>query len=306
MKKAKKHSVLLIDDSDVNTTMLSNILSPDYKILVAKCGHEGIELAKTKTPDIIILDVVMPDISGYDVIVMLKKAVSTRNIPVIFITSLANLEDETKGLSLGGSDYITKPFCKEIVKLRVQNQSRILNYIDTIERLSRIDQLTGLPNRRSVHERSLSEWKLAIREGTTLSVLIIDIDHFKKCNDTYGHLMGDVVLQKTAKAISHALNRPSDFAARWGGEEFIVLLPKTESEGAAIIAESIRKSVEDVEIPFADGRSTRVTISIGVNTHSPTKKCSIDDLLNYADDALYIAKKRGRNNVAVYKDNVPE
>jgi len=300
MKKQKKHTILIIDDSDVNIAALMRILSPDYKILVAMSGNEGIELAKSTTPDLIILDIIMPDMDGFDTIVALKKAISTRYIPVIFVTALSRPEDETKGLLLGGSDYITKPFSPEVVKQRVKNQIRILEYIKKIEQLSRIDQLTGLPNRRSFHERLLSEWKLAIREKTVISLLVMDLDHFKKCNDEFGHLMGDTVLQKVAKIIDSITKRPTDFSARWGGEEFIVLLPKTDSDNAITIAELIRSNVENKLITFNDGKSTNITISIGVNTHMPTKNCSLNDYLHYADDALYLAKRNGRNNVTVH------
>jgi len=298
----KKHSILIIEDSDVHIASLARILTPYYEVLISRSGHDGIELARYSKPDVIILDIIMPDMDGFETITILKKNVSTRYIPVIFITSLTKVEDEEKGLRLGGSDYITKPFSDEIVKLRIQNQIRMLEYIHSIEQLSRIDQLTGLPNRRSFHERLLSEWKLAVRERTTISLLVIDIDHFKKCNDTFGHLMGDVVLQKISKEIKNNLQKPTDLAARWGGEEFIAVLPKTESDGALYVAEKIRSAIESLVVVFNDGRSTNVTTSVGVATYSPTKTCSINDFIQKADNALYEAKRNGRNNVTVHKD----
>jgi diguanylate cyclase (GGDEF)-like protein len=301
MKNKEKRNILIIEDSESAIAMLTRVLTSEYNINVAMNGRDGIEIAKKTRPDVIILDIVMPDIDGFEAITILKKAVSTRYIPVIFITSLTNIEDEERGLALGGSDYITKPFSDAIVKLRVKNQIRMLDYINTIEKLSRIDQLTGLPNRRSFHERLQSEWKLAVREGNILSILIIDIDHFKKCNDTFGHLMGDTVLQKVAKSIMTNIKKPTDFVARWGGEEFIALLPKTESAGAVYVAELIRKAVENLVVTFNDGRSTSVTVSAGVNTHRPTKQCSLNNFLHYADDALYAAKRNGRNNVYVHQ-----
>jgi len=301
MRKTEKRTILIIDDSESCVATLTRVLSSDFNIIVAKCGHEGIEIAKQKAPDIIILDIQMPDMDGFETITILKKTVSTRNIPVIFITALTKIEDEEKGLSLGGADFITKPFSAEIVKLRVRNQIKMLDFVSTIEQLSRIDQLTGLPNRRSFHERLTSEWKLAVREGTAISVLVMDIDHFKKCNDTFGHLLGDAVLQKIATVIKGNARKPTDFAARWGGEEFIVLLPKTDAEGAEVVAESIRDDVEGYTIIFKDNRMTKVTMSVGVNTHSPTKECSVNDFIHFADDALYTAKRNGRNNVTVHK-----
>jgi len=304
MKTIKKRTILIIDDSEVDIAALTDILSLEYELVIARCGTKGVELAKSIRPDLIILDVVMPDIDGYEAISLLKKAVSTRNIPVIFITSLSKTKDEKKGLRLGCADYITKPFSKELVKLRIQNQTRILDYINKIEELSRIDQLTGLPNRRSFHERLRSEWKLAIREGTSVSILVMDVDHFKKCNDTYGHLMGDTVLQKVANSIASCLKRPTDFAARWGGEEFIALLPKTELNEAQYVAEEIRKNIENLIITFKDGKTTNITISIGVATEKPIKKSSLNNFMQHADGALYEAKKSGRNNVTIYQTSL--
>jgi len=301
MRRTGKRTILIIDDSDSCVATLTRVLSSDFNLIIAKNGHDGIETAKKKTPDIIILDIQMPDMDGFETITILKKTVSTRSIPVIFITALTKIEDEERGLRLGGSDFITKPFSADIVKLRVNNQIRMLDYVSTIEQLSRIDQLTGLPNRRSFHERLTSEWKLAARENTTISVLVMDLDHFKKCNDTFGHLMGDSVLQKISLVIRDNARKPTDFAARWGGEEFIVLLPKTDAEGARIVAESIRKDIEGFLIIFKDNRTTKMTMSIGVNTHNPTKECSMNDFLHNADDALYTAKANGRNNVTVHQ-----
>ncbi|MCL2820061.1 MAG: diguanylate cyclase [Oscillospiraceae bacterium] len=301
MRIREKRTILIIDDSPSCVSTLTRVLSGTYNIIVAKCGHEGIETAKKKNPDLIILDIQMPDMDGYETITILKKTVSTRNIPVIFITALTKIEDEEKGLKLGGSDFITKPFSADIVKLRVNNQIRMLDYVSTIEQLSRIDQLTGLPNRRSFHERLTSEWKLAVREGTTLSVLVMDIDHFKNCNDTFGHLLGDAVLQKISTVIKDNARKPTDFAARWGGEEFIILLPKTNAEGAHLVAESIRDDIEHFTIIFKDNRKTKVTMSVGVNTHSPTRECSVNEFLHHADNALYAAKRNGRNNVTVHQ-----
>jgi diguanylate cyclase (GGDEF)-like protein len=252
-------------------------------------------------PDVIILDIVMPQMDGYEVIAALKKSVSTRKIPVVFVTGLSSSQDEKKGLAMGGADYISKPFNDEVVKLRVNNQIRLINYIKTIERMSRIDQLTGMHNRRSFDERLFSEWKRAKRENNEISILIMDIDHFKRCNDTYGHLDGDVVIQKVADAIRDTLMRSADFSARWGGEEFIALLPNTDSAGAFFIAEKIRKDVEDMEINFSNGESTKVTLSIGMCTMTPDADTSVDDLLRHADSALYFAKNGGRNMVWVAK-----
>lgn len=301
MKKTKNNSILIIDDSDLTITMLSNILEPEYTIYSASNGKDGIEKAKRYNPDIIILDIIMPVMDGYETIARLKRSNETRGIPVIFMTGLANTRDEEKGLALGGADYISKPFSAEVVKLRVNNQVQILNYISTIKHMSQTDQLTGLHNRRSFDERLLLEWRRAKRENVPISILIMDIDNFKKCNDTYGHFQGDLVIKSIAEIIKRNLKRSADFSARWGGEEFIALLPGTDREGAGIIAESIRKSVEHEVVTFPDGRSTSVTMSIGTNTQIPSATSNASEFIRFADESLYMAKNEGRNKVFSFK-----
>jgi len=302
MDNPKKHSVLLIDDSDTNTEALSRILSPELNVYKAKNGRTGIELAKELSPDVIILDIIMPEIDGFETITALKRSVQTRKIPVVFITGLSNVRDEERGLELGGADYITKPFSSGVVKLRINNQIRIQNYITTIKKLSKEDQLTGLANRRSFDERLVSEWKRAVREKSFLGIMIIDIDRFKSVNDTYGHLQGDYALQVVSRVIDRCIKRSSDFVARWGGEEFIALLPKTDPIGAAAIAEKVRKAVEAEPIDFFDGRSTRLTLSIGINSTIPSLESSVDAFLQGADESLFRAKADGRNTVRQYNE----
>ena len=303
MSEIKRNSLLIIDDSEMNLFALNRILSPDYTIYTAKNGQEGIASAIEHSPDVIILDIIMPIMDGFETIVALKSSEQTRDIPVIFISGLGSVENEEKGLALGGVDYIVKPFSAAIVKLRVNNQIQLLNYIQMIESLSMLDQLTGLPNRRYFDERFVLEWKRAIREKTPTSVLMIDIDDFKKCNDTHGHLQGDIVLKTVANTISRTIKRPSDFAARWGGEEFIALLPNTDSDGAMIVAEQIRKNIEKEDITLAIGKIVNVSVSVGVNTQAASIDSSTDDFIHFADDALYTAKKDGKNRVCQHTVN---
>jgi diguanylate cyclase (GGDEF)-like protein len=178
----------------------------------------------------------------------------------------------------------------------------MLNQIRTIELISMIDQLTAIPNRRGFDSRIDMEWIRAIRENTYLSVLLLDVDNFKMYNDTYGHQQGDKVLQIVAKTIENSLHRPGDFAARWGGEEFIVLLPNTNMNGALFIAESIRYNISNIAIACSDGTQTSVTISIGVNTQSPKQNSSREIFISEADKALYKAKETGKNRVCGSED----
>jgi len=239
----------------------------------------------------------MPEMDGYETLSTIKKTEEIQKIPVIFITGLDSVEDEEKGLSLDAADYITKPFSAPIVKLRVRNQIQIINQLRMIERLSLIDQLTGIANRRSFDARLNVEWKQAIREQNSLSLLMMDLDKFKALNDTYGHQQGDLVLKKVSEIFTMSLRRPADFTARWGGEEFIVLLPNTPIEGALDVAENIRTDIEKTPILFIDGTFKRVTVSIGVSSIFPEKSSSIDAFIANADKALYLAKEAGRNRV---------
>ena len=300
-KKEKKGSILIVDDSTQNIIVLTHILEKDYTVFVSKDGHDAIEIAKKSLPDIVLLDIVMPGMDGYEVIVALKSHEKTKRIPVIFLTGLAGTVDEEKGLALGAADYIAKPFSAGIVKLRVRNQIRMLDQLRTIERLSMIDQLTEMPNRRSFDNRIHSEWGRAARDKTPISILAVDVDRFKIYNDTYGHSQGDVALKAVAKMFFEQLKRPGDFAARWGGEEFFVLLPNTDPKGAMDIAEHIRKSAEEMIIPGEGGEPTKLTVSIGVSTQLPSSKDSLSKFVASADKALYAAKGAGRNQVCYAK-----
>jgi diguanylate cyclase (GGDEF)-like protein len=181
----------------------------------------------------------------------------------------------------------------------------MVNQLRTIARLSMIDQLTDIPNRRSFDNRLRAEWSRAIREKVPISILMMDVDKFKHYNDVYGHQQGDMALQAAAKIFTQSLKRSSDFAARWGGEEFAVLLPNTDAAGAGDIAEQIRINMEKAVILCTDGSSTKLTVSIGVNTQEPVQNNSADLFISRADGALYLAKEGGRNMVCHYGDDTP-
>ncbi|MCL2441157.1 MAG: diguanylate cyclase [Treponema sp.] len=297
MMMEKKNSLLIVDDESANLKVLTYILGEDYTIFTSTNGKNAVEKVKEFRPDLILLDILMPDMDGYQTLEEIKKCEELRKTPVIFITGLDSDEDEEKGLSLDAVDYITKPFSPAIVKLRVRNQIQIVNQIETIERLSMIDQLTNIPNRRSFDERLKMEWKQAVRENTPISLLIMDLDNFKNINDIYGHLQGDMVLQAIAEIFIHSFNRPGDFAARWGGEEFVVLMPNTCIKGALEVAERIRQEVENTLFPSLDKSELKITISIGVNSIIPALESSVDAFISSADKALYAAKQTGRNKV---------
>jgi diguanylate cyclase (GGDEF)-like protein len=297
MSEENKNTLLVVDDENINLKVLNHILGKEYTIYTAENGINAIEKAKEYKPDLILLDIMMPEMDGFQTLSAIRANEEIRRTPVIFITGLDSDEDEEKGLSLDAVDYITKPFSAAIVKLRVQHQIRIINQLRTIERMSMIDQLTNIANRRFFDNRLQMEWKQAIRQHTSISLLMLDIDKFKNINDTYGHQQGDIILQMIAKTFPQAFRRPADFAARWGGEEFIALLPNTHLEGAMEIAEKIRADIERLEIPYKEGVIIKITVSIGVNTVIPEKGSSLNAFISNADKALYAAKEAGRNKV---------
>ena len=302
MDTGKKNTLLIVDDDKSNLMMLSHILQTEYNIRVASDGKTAITIAENYSPDLILLDIVMPGMDGYQVFTALQNLDKTAAVPVIFITGLNDSNAEKKGLELGAVDYISKPFDDMIVKLRVHNQIQIINQLRTIEHLSMMDQLTEIPNRRNFDNRLHLEWGRAIRENVSISLLMIDIDHFKKYNDTYGHQQGDKALCMVAQILTQTLKRTSDFAARWGGEEFVVLMPNSDSFGGLEIGEQIRENVQEADLPCDNGSLTRVTVSIGVNTHKPALSCSINEFILKADRALYNAKNTGRNRVCPYNE----
>jgi len=302
----KRNSILIVDDEKSNILALTDILNKEYKVYAVIDSREAVETAEEDLPDVILLDVIMPEMDGYEVIAALKRSKKARDIPVIFITGLDSIEAEEKGLALGAADYIPKPFHAPIVKMRVQNQMKILEQYRIIERLSLLDQLTELPNRRSFEARLNTEWARAQRLKTPISILMIDIDKFKGYNDIYGHQQGDRALVAVAEMFMQVLKRPGDFAARWGGEEFIVLLSDTKAEGAMDVAEQLRSAMEVMSIPYSDGRMTRVTrvtLSVGVNTLIPGQDSTIDAFIRGADAALYEAKAKGRNQICLRGGN---
>ena len=294
----KKDKILVIEDSRINQEVIHRILGDEISMILVNNGNEALEKAIHEQPDLILLDIILPGLSGFDVLADLKKNDLTSSIPVIIISGQSKPEDEVKGLKLGAIDYITKPYNDLVVKTRIETQLNIMKQMRTIEELGFVDMLTNIPNRRQFDRFLTREWNRSIREKTPVALLMIDVDHFKIYNDTHGHQQGDVALQTAADAIVASLKRSIDIAARWGGEEFAVLLPNTKLDGAVKVAEEIRANVEKASIPYGDGaESHKVTISIGVSSLVPSSENYIAKLIMLADKALYKAKDSGRNKV---------
>ena len=295
----QKQSILIIEDDPIQIMVLGDILSPLYDVRIAKGGEEGLALAEKHNIDLILLDLVLKGMSGFEVLSRLKKSEETKNIPVIFITGSTSNEDEAKGLMLGAVDYIRKPFTKIVVSLRVKIHLQLVAQMKIIENLSLTDGLTGIDNRRSFDHAIKSAWSYARRSNSIFSILMLDIDKFKLFNDKYGHLNGDNCLKIVANTILSSLDRGSDTVYRWGGEEFAVILPYTPLDGAMVIAERIRENIANTPIEV-NGETAFVTISISVGSVEPTYMDfdeSVVDFFTKLDKALYIAKHNGRNRV---------
>ncbi len=291
-------TILIVDDQPVNIQVLSNLLKDTYRIIVANNGAKALELAvSTEPPKLILLDITMPDMDGYEVCRRLKSNEETRGIPVIFVTGRSSTEDEEEGFGIGASDYICKPFQPMLVRARVRTQVDLKIRTDALERLALYDGLTNIHNRRAFEDHYKNLWDACRRNKHYISVMMIDIDYFKAYNDNYGHGSGDDCLRAVAKALKCTLKRPLDFIARYGGEEFVVVTPDTKPEGAARVAEQLLQSVRDYGLKHEySSASSLVSVSIGyvVMQLSDTTTDYID-FLKKADQALYSAKNSGRD-----------
>ncbi|NQZ06370.1 MAG: diguanylate cyclase [Algicola sp.] len=297
---SKQSKILIVDDSEINTMLLAGLLEDEHKIVTASNGEQGIEQAVNEAPDLILLDVTMPGMDGYMVCDELKTNVQTRNIPIIFVTAMDEMEDEARGLELGAIDYITKPFSPQIVKARVRNHLELKLFRDRLMKLSMVDGLTSIPNRRQFDRAINQEWQRGIRKKTAVSLLLLDIDFFKQYNDIYGHLKGDDCLKQVASGFTNQLHRPTDLVARYGGEEFVVILPETELDGAQHVAQRIIKHMVKLNIEHKGSKvCPYVTNSIGIVCSVPTLDCRVEDFIEQADKALYKAKQTGRNRYCI-------
>ncbi len=296
-----KPLILVVDDVPTNIELLAGVLSPFYQIKFATHGARALELADCpEKPDLILLDVMMPGMDGYEVCRRLKENPATRGIPVIFITARSESADQIRGFNCGAVDYIAKPLELPVVVARVRTHLNLKLRTDLLEAQASIDALTGIPNRRRFDETFRQEWRRSARNLMPMSLLMIDVDHFKAFNDRYGHGAGDECLRQVGIALSASQLRPGDLVARYGGEEFAVILPGCHSAGAHTIAERVRQIVESLNLAHDDSPvAPCVTISLGCATLKPSMDSDPGELFLHADAALYRAKQQGRNRVVV-------
>ncbi len=309
----KRRTILVVDDVPVNIQLLTTYLASEgYDILSARDGVEAIELVRKHLPDLILLDVMMPKMNGFEVCQVIKSDKDTMFIPVIMVTALNELEDKIKGMNAGADDFISKPFNKLELMVRVRSLLRIKFLNDALgekvvelqkakeelRQLAITDGLTGLYNYRYFKEHLTQELNRAKRHKLDVSVVMLDIDHFKHYNDTNGHPAGDTVLRQLSRLLKDNI-RNIDLAARYGGEEFVLVLLEANKAAAKIVAEKIRRLVEERQFEFEETQPTgKITISTGVATF-PEDGQEFDPLVNAADQRLYRAKQSGRNTIFV-------
>lgn len=289
--------ILIIDDSALDRNILKNILEDRYTILTADCAAEGFRIAYEENPILILLDIILPDMDGLDVLRKMKESRELQNIPVICLTALQDEKTEETGFLSGAVDYIRKPYNPNIVKARVAAHVKIQRYRRTIETKMSIDSLTGVYNRNDYEAQKQYLWESAISEREVFSAFLIDIDDYKQVNDTYGHQEGDYVLRVVADELHRVLPEEA-YLARYGGEEFIVLLKGFSITEACHVAESCRQHIYGLQIHNERARACPyVTVSIGGATILPELDSSLDELMSRIDKQLYDAKEQGRNRV---------
>lgn len=300
MKTGDTPRILIVDDSPTSIQILAEELKTAYHITVANSGADALKIANSnEPPDLILLDVIMPEMDGYEVCRQLKAGYATKNIPIIFVTARHDAADEEHGLNLGAVDYITKPFHLAIIKARVRNHLSLKQKTDLLESLAQLDGLTNIPNRRRLEATLVTEWRRACRGQIPISIVMLDIDHFKAYNDHYGHGAGDVCLKAVVQVLRNTLSRPADMIARYGGEEFAAVLPGTDFAGANAVAENFRQAVYFLQLPHEHSSVlNQVTISVGFASIAVPTDDSYAGLLAAADKMLYQAKNAGRNRIS--------
>jgi diguanylate cyclase (GGDEF)-like protein len=298
MSNNQSGRILIVDDDPINIEILKIVLENEHDILCADNGAQAFELAKKYQPDLILLDVIMPVMDGFELCRLLKTHTETSAIPVIFITGLNDTEAEIQGLQVGAIDYVTKPINPPIVQMRVRNHIELQRARNHLKCLAITDGLTELANRRHFDEVLQNELNRQARLHHPLSLIMLDVDFFKRFNDNYGHVIGDNCLKKIAQTLKNSLHRTTDFVARYGGEEFVCILPNIGQADAVMIAERIRTNIENLNIPHqCSSAANYVTASLGVFTVPALCRISPCELISQADAQLYRAKENGRNQI---------
>ena len=295
---ASKARLLVVDDQRIHIQVMHQIFAGQYQIFMATNGEQALALCRHNPPDLVLLDIVMPGMDGFEVCAALKADAATRDIPVIFITGHTDAAQETRGLEVGAVDFISKPLTPAVLRARVKTQLTLKLQADLLRKLVFLDGLTGVFNRRYFDQQLAIEVARCARAQSALAVIMVDVDYFKRFNDRYGHQAGDDCLRQVASSLKSSLRRPADLVARYGGEEFACILPETPFDMAMEIARELENQVRLKAITHSDSDAAPVvTISLGVAGRTGTAPASATDLLALADAQLYKAKHAGRARV---------
>lgn len=290
--------LLVVDDQPINIQVMYRCFAGDYQVFMATNGEQALGLCKSVMPDLILLDVVMPGLDGFEVCKRLKLDATTSHIPVIFVTSHTDPLQETHGLSVGAVDFIAKPVNPDVVRARVKTHLTLKFQSDLLRQLVFLDGLTGVFNRRYFDQQLSTEWARSSRNNTPLSLILLDVDYFKLFNDRYGHQSGDDALRMIAGALKSCLRRPADLVARYGGEEFACVLPETSYEDALLIAQDLERHIRQLAVPHETSPvDSVITISVGLATKPGPGQGDVQGLIGLADHLLYEAKNSGRGRV---------
>ena len=304
-----KPKLLVVDDQPINIQVMHQVFGADYQVFMATNGEQALSICQANPPDLVLLDVVMPGMDGFEVCTQLKNNPATRNIPVIFVTAHSDAAQETHGLSVGAVDFISKPVNPAVVRARVKTHLTLKFQSDLLRNLVFLDGLSGVFNRRYFDQQLAVEWARAARNHTALSLIMVDVDHFKLFNDRYGHQAGDDCLRQIALTLKSSLRRPTDLVARYGGEEFACILPETGFEDALAITQEMERQVRAQKIPNEFSQFDGVvTASLGLAICTVQPGGDPAALIGLADAQLYQAKQAGRGRVcaALLDTSVPE
>lgn len=291
----KRKTILVVDDTITNLDILVDLLS-EYDVIDTVSGKEALHIVEEENVDLVLLDIMMPEMDGYEVCQKLKANTKTKDIPVVFITARTDEESIEKAYSIGGNDYVIKPFRPKELLARINRELQLKSYQEELKLLASIDPMTKLYNRRYFNEMAKNILQIDKRHEDELSLVMLDIDKFKKVNDAYGHAVGDEVIISVADTLRKH-QRKSDVICRYGGEEFVILLPLTSLNDAVFVAEKMRKYIKSNIVSIGNVESLKVTVSMGVSQVDVKNELNIEAALSRADQALYDAKHSGRDRV---------
>jgi diguanylate cyclase (GGDEF)-like protein len=294
-----KPRLLVVDDQPINIQVMYQAFAGDFQVFMATSGEQALTICRSNPPDLVLLDIMMPGMNGFEVCTQLKADEATSHIPVIFVTAHNDPAEETHGLSVGAVDFISKPVNPAVVRARVKTQLTVKFQSDVLRKLVFLDGLSGVFNRRYFDQQIAAEWGRSVRASSPLSLLLLDVDYFKLYNDRYGHQAGDDTLRLIAVTLKATLRRPADLVARYGGEEFACILPETSFEDAMALARTLENKVRECAIAHENSTvAPVVTVSIGVATREGNTDGDAPALIGLADNQLYQAKHSGRGRVS--------